>query len=131
MILLDTHIAVWLASDPSRLRSAELATILEPDNEIVVSSVSIWEMRIKWSKQFQSGARKSSVDPQDMLTALRQNDVAIVPLSAEHAAAELRVPLGHRDPFDELLLTIAQEMDGRLLTRDANLRGHPSALHVG
>ena len=130
MILLDTHIAVWLASSYALLRPAELGVILEPDNEIVVSAVSIWEIGIKWSKQYSSGERKGPFDPREMLSALRATNVVVMPLTAEHASAELRVALQHSDPFDVLLLTIAQEMNGRLLTRDADLRGHPLALHA-
>ena len=127
MILLDTHIAVWAASDLALLRPAELAVILEPDNEIVVSAVSIWEMRIKWSKRFRTGERKGPIDPPEMLRALRDMNVVVLPLIAEHASADLRVALDHGDPFDNLLLTIAQELNGRLLTRDADLRDHPLA----
>ena len=131
MILLDTHIAVWLATDPAQLRADEVAAILEPENEILVSAVSIWEMRIKWMKRFQSGARKGPVDPRDLLSALRQMNIVVLPLAAEHASADLQVPLNQGDPFDNLLLTVAQEMGGRLLTRDAAMRGHPLAFHAG
>ena len=130
MILLDTHIAVWLASSHALLRPGELGVILEPDNEIVVSAVSIWEIGIKWSKQYRSGERKGPIDPREMLRALRATNVVVMPLIAEHASAQLRVALQHGDPFDTLLLTVAQELNGRLLTRDADLRGHPLALHA-
>ena len=49
----------------------------------------------------------------------------MLPLTGRHAAAELALPLGHKDPFDELLLVQAQEEGMRLLTRDAKLVGHP------
>ena len=130
MILLDTHIAVWLASNHALLNPAELGVILEPDNEIVVSAVSIWEIGIKWSKQHRSGERKGPIDPREMLRALRATNVVVLALIAEHASAQLRVTLDHSDPFDILLLTVAQELNGRLLTRDADLRGHPLALHA-
>lgn len=130
MILLDTHIALWLASETARLRQNELDIILEPNNEIVVSAVSIWEMRIKWNRLFRSGDRKGPIHPREMLLAIRSMNIVVMPLIAEHASAELGVALKHEDPFDNLLLTIAQEMGGRLLTRDADLRGHPLAFHV-
>lgn len=130
MILLDTHIAVWLASNVSLLRAQELAVILEPENEVVVSAVSIWEMQIKWTKHFRSGARKGPIDPRDMLFALREMRIVVLPLIPEHASARLQVPLDHSDPFDSLLLAIAQEMNGQLLTRDADLRGHPLAYYA-
>ena len=39
--------------------------------------------------------------------------------------------MDHSDPFDELLLTVAQETSRKLLTRDEKLRGHPLAFHPG
>lgn len=52
----------------------------------------------------------------------------LLPLTAGHAAAALVQPLGHKDPFDELLLVQAREERMRLLTRDAKLVGHPFAV---
>ena len=52
-----------------------------------------------------------------------------LPLTAQHAVAVLRQILGYTDPFDEVLLAQAQGEGMRLLTRDAKLAGHPSALH--
>jgi PIN domain nuclease of toxin-antitoxin system len=54
-------------------------------------------------------------------------DWELLPLTARHASAALASPLGHRDPFDELLLVQAQEEGMRLLTRDAKLARHPLA----
>ena len=53
--------------------------------------------------------------------------VQFEPLTPEQAAAALIEPLRHKDPFDALLLTQAQELGVRLLTRDGLLRGHPLA----
>ena len=125
MILLDTHIAVWLASDNAQLRSSELAIILEPDNEIVVSTVSIWEMRIKWSKHFRSGERKGPIHPRDMLVALREINLVILPLTAEHSSAELRVALEHSDPFD---ITLAHTSSAKNRSTEA---AHPGSLGSG
>ncbi len=85
---------------------------------------------IKWLQLFRSGERKGPVHPRDLLLAIREMNVAVMPLTAEHASVELKTALRHGDPFDNLLLTIAQEMNGRLLTRDDDLRGHPLALHA-
>ena len=130
MYLLDTHIAVWLVNNRARLSPGEFAVILDPDNEIVVSSVSIWEIRIKWHSFFSSGERKGPMDPLELLTALQRMDRAVLALEPDHCAAQLHHPLNHDDPFDELLLTIAQEMDCKLLTRDKKIRGHPLAYHA-
>lgn len=129
-LLLDTHIVVWLATDRSRLSAGELAVILDPDNEIAISTVTIWEIRIKWQKYYSSGNPKGPVDPQRLLLALQEMELNVLPLGPDHCAARLDQQLTHGDPFDDLLLTIAQEMDCQLLTRDSQMRGHPMALHA-
>ena len=98
-------------------------------HELSVSSVSIWELRIKWEKRFVSGARKGEASPNDVLDGLRIIGVNIInDLDADLAAKSLTTPMLHNDPFDELLLVIAQERGLRLLTRDQKLAGHPLAL---
>jgi PIN domain nuclease of toxin-antitoxin system len=129
-LLLDTHIAFWLASDYSRLKPGELAAALEPDNDIAVSAASIWELRIKWFKHYRSGERKGPADPLELLVAFKRMNIPVLALSAEHSATGLHHQINHQDPFDELLLTVAQEMGCKLLTRDKNLRGHPLAFHA-
>ena len=130
MLLLDTHIAVWLATDRNQLSMGELAAIIEPNNEIIVSAVSVWELSIKWQKFFRSGERKGPMDPAEFLLALSQMEMPVLSLTAELASAQLRTAAVYGDPFDTMLLIIAQETNARLLTRDDKLRGHPLAYHA-
>jgi PIN domain nuclease of toxin-antitoxin system len=128
-LLLDTHIAIWLAIKRERLSPSEFGCLVDPDNQLAVSAVSIWEARIKWNQFFQSGTRKGPVDPSEMLDLVRALGVTVEPLPAEICASTLATPLAHSDPFDDLLLTVAQETGRKLLTRDEKLRGHPLAFH--
>jgi PIN domain nuclease of toxin-antitoxin system len=85
-------------------------------------------LRIKWEKRFVSGERKGDANPQHVLATLRVMSVPIVDLDGDTVAASLSVPIDHSDPFDELLLIHAQQLQMRLLTRDEKLAGHPLAL---
>ena len=100
------------------------------DAQVVVSAVSIWEMRLKYAKRHHSGGRKSPFDPQRVVEALRDQDVSLLPLREDHAAQALEVPLRHNDPFDELLLAQAQVEGLRFLTIDGQLIDHPLAITV-
>lgn len=113
-----------------RLAPAELAVLVEPENDIAFASAAIWELRIKWEKRFVSGARKGEANPSDVLTYLRDLEMPAIDLTPEIAAASLFEPIAHSDPFDDLLLTVAQETGRKLFTRDAKLRGHPLAYHA-
>lgn len=108
----------------------EVVNILEMDNDLAFSSVSIWELRIKWEKRFVSGQRKGDANPSDVLNYLRRAGIPEIDLTGDLAACELREPMPHSDPFDALLLTIAQETGRKLFTRDTKLRGHPLTFHA-
>lgn len=123
-LLLDTHIAIWLVKDQSLLRPAELDALKSTNNDLFLSTVSIWEMRLKWQSFHISGDRKGPVDPKEALAAFRILELPIVALEAEIAAMPLSHPINHQDPFDELLLVHAQELGLKLFTRDEKLAGH-------
>ena len=124
-LLLDTHIAVWAALSPQMLTAEERAQLTDTSTELVLSAVTVWELRLKWHKLHISGSRKGPLDPAVIVAFARAMDWLLLPLTATHAAASLATGLPHKDPFDELLLVQAQEEGMRVLTRDANLAGHP------
>ena len=98
------------------------------DRPLVLSSVAVWELRLKWHSFHISGERKGPVGPGTMVAFARAIGWSFLPMTAEHASTPLAPPLEHKDPFDELLLVQAQVEGLRLLTRDARLAGHPLAM---
>ncbi|HYZ21090.1 MAG TPA: type II toxin-antitoxin system VapC family toxin [Rhodopila sp.] len=127
-LLLDTHIAVWAALDPDALTSNERRRMASSDALLVLSAVSVWELRLKWHSLHVSGARKGPIAPNDVVAFALAMDWELLSVTARHAVAQLAQPMTHKDPFDELLLVQAQEEGMRLLTRDTKLVGHPLAL---
>lgn len=128
-LLLDTHFAFWVPAQRGFLRDSETA-LLATATELVISSVSLWELRLKWQRLHASGARKGPVDPADLLRTILAGPFRLLALAPEQAVIQLTVPLAHNDPFDELLLAQAQLEGLRLMTRDRQLRDHPLALAV-
>ncbi len=124
-LLLDSHFAFWLALKRDVLKPVEFAILGDPSNDLFVASVAIWELRIKWERRFVSGARKGEASPADVLDSLRIMGVELVDLDGDTAVATLSDPIAHSDPFDELLLVIAQERGMKLFTRDSKMAGHP------
>ncbi len=124
-VLLDTHYVYGLAQSPGTVTDDEVNFLRSYPKRFVVSAVSIWEVRLKWSAFHKSGARKGVASPTDVLRTILGQPVDMLALSAAHAAADLVVPLSHKDPFDELLLAQAQVEGLKLLSRDRQLLGHP------
>lgn len=127
-LLLDTHYLIWLAVDQEKLTSKERRLLSAGGVEPVLSSVALWEARLKWETYHQSGERKGRAPADELLAMAEGAGWAMLPLTAAHAVARLNTPLEHRDPFDELLLVQAQEQGILLLSRDRKLLEHPLVL---
>lgn len=126
-VLLDTHYLIWMIGDTGMLGKAERDLLTDPENQLLVSPVSIWEIRLKWQTLDRNGERKGALSPADAIAFIEDNEIALTDLSGADCAAELATPLAHRDPFDEQLLIHAQCLDAKLLTRDRLLASHPQA----
>lgn len=124
-LLLDTHYVYGLSGSPGTISAREAAFLRSYPLPFVVSSVSIWEIRLKWGTFDGSGKRKGPSDPKRVLEVLTTDFVDILLLTPAHAAVELKMPIGHKDPFDEMLLAQAQAEGLKLLSRDRMLLGHP------
>ncbi len=127
-LLLDTHFLIWLTDEPGRV-TANVRNLLADDaHDIAVSAVSCWEIRLKWQSRNASGRRKLQTSPKSALAAVAFFGFHWLDLTAAIAAVTLDEPISHTDPFDELLLLVAQVDDRRLLTHDNLLKDHPLAL---
>lgn len=129
-ILLDTYYVFMLVAKPASLSESERNLLSDPGNAIYVSAVSIWELRLKSAaiRRRREGAFNMPFSVIQAIQILRLQRVNFVHLSILHAAKKLEEDIGHRDPFDELLLVQAQEEGLSLLTADTELVEHPLAM---
>lgn len=126
-LLIDTHFLSWLALKPKKLDRAEVALMRR--SELLVSTASIIELRIKWVKFARARHRRDDLlDPATALEYVIEKGLELLPLTGEVCATSLDTPLPHDDPFDELLLIHAQYLGIKLLTRDTKLLDHPLAI---
>ena len=124
-LLVDTHILVWLATDHLHLNGRELSAIENEDSTLLLSSVSLWELRTKVRSEVRRGVRMLDLDPSGAIALCARLDIAIAELHSSDTTLALAVEPPHGDPFDEMLLVHAQRLGARLLTRDRKLLGHP------
>jgi PIN domain nuclease of toxin-antitoxin system len=101
---------LWALLQPTKLKP-RARTLIE-QNEVFVSSASIWEISIK------SSLGKLEADPRVVLEALEPAGLRKLSVSGEHAAKVYELPPLHRDPFDRLLLAQALSEPLTLLTDD-------------
>jgi PIN domain nuclease of toxin-antitoxin system len=115
--LLDTQLLLWWAVDPQRLPAGFAESLQNPDQPVMFSVVSLWEVAIKASL----GRPDFQVNALALRQGLRANGFSELPITAEQVIAAQVLPWIHRDPFDRLLVAVSQTEGVPLITADASL----------
>lgn len=118
-LLLDTHALLWWLALHPKLSGKTKGLIDDPENEVMVSIVSFWEIALKvriGKLKADIGAILGIVDEQ-RFTRLAIQDV--------HLQTLLRLPLHHGDPFDHLLIAQAIAEGARFVTGDRIAASYP------
>ena len=116
-LLLDTQLLLWAAGQPERLSPRAKRQLTNPDNELLFSAASIWEITIKAGL----GRDDFRVEPRLFRHALLENGYVELPITSEHAVSVDALPPLHKDPFDRLLVAQALVEGVPLLTADEQL----------
>jgi PIN domain nuclease of toxin-antitoxin system len=114
-LLLDTHLLLWAAGEPRRLSKPARRLIDNPDNELLFSAASLWEVAIKR----RLGREDFKVDARLLRRGLLDNGYSELPIISDHVVATESLPLLHRDPFDRILVAQATVEGVTLLTIDS------------
>lgn len=122
-ILIDTHIAVWAATDDPRLSKKARDLLLDPGNNIYYSSVSTMEISIKRKSKNKKKADELNVTTEEFVKDCEGSGYIELPLKSSHVIAEETLKWGgdgdeHRDPFDRLLLAQAKVEKYGFMTHD-------------
>lgn len=115
--LLDTHTLIWMRlADPRLDRSKWESVFSDPENEILFSKVSLWEIAIKRSlgKLRVEGALEDLARSFQVSAGFRLLD-----LEVSHLSRLETLPHHHGDPFDRLLIAQAMETGATAITDDA------------
>ncbi len=100
--LLDTYYMIWALVDTKKLSARIKDAVVNPDNRIVVSSISFWEVSLKSSLGKLSISGFSAAD---LPGACAATGFEIKSLSPEDASTyRLLQASHHKDPFDRMLI---------------------------
>lgn len=119
LLVLDTHIWIWLLNgNPERL-SADAVTAIEQasrSGQLGVCAISVWEVGMLESK---GRVRFSKACLDWVREALAVPGLRLLPLTPEVAIESSRLPGGlHGDPSDRILAATARILDATLVTQD-------------
>lgn len=125
-LLLDTHLLLWAAGDPEALSEAARSLIEDPQNALLFSAASVWEVAIKKGL----GRSDFRVDPRLLRRGLIDNGYAELAITSEHAVSVDSLPALHKDPFDRLLVAQATTEGILLLTSDSVVARYPGPVRL-
>ena len=102
ILLLDTHILLWAIGKSGELSEKVKHEIKNPDNTVLVSAVSLWEIALKHSL----GKLTVNFDIQEIPRYCERMLFELLPLDPVQALKSPQLPpkINHKDPFDRMLI---------------------------
>lgn len=123
MIILDTHIWIWLVDRNPQLTKdyAEIIRQNESDG-LGISVISCWET----AKLVELGRLKLSIAVEDWIdAALNFPNVRLLDLTPEIAVESTKLPGDfHKDPADQIIVATARVYNAPLMTMDGKIRSY-------
>lgn len=125
MILLDTHILLWLLDNPEKLTKKAKASINKArrQKQLLVSSITVWELSFLIKKQ----RLKLTMDLDSWLNLVyKVGYIKFIPIDNRIAQKSvfLSEPL-HKDPADRIIIATALQNGAKLVTSDKRILKYP------
>ena len=117
-ILLDTHIWLWLVSEPSKIANNLHRALADSTTELWLSPISTWEVLVLANKR----RIRLDRDPGNWV-ATASTPFQEAPLTHEIMVVAHQLRLPQRDPADRFLAATAKVLGLTLATADTKLLG--------
>jgi PIN domain nuclease of toxin-antitoxin system len=115
--LLDTHTFLWAAFSPDKLSAKARKEVRSAENRVCVSTISFWEISLKFSL---GKIELEGCAPDDMPDIAAQMCVEIIQPTPHETASFYQLPkIGHKDPFDRMIIWQAIQQQFVLISKDA------------
>ena len=121
-LLLDTVVFLWFIAGNDRLSEPTQSAVRDPENNVWLSVVSVWEISIKQKTgRLMLPERAWSY----LATARERHGIESLALTESAVAHLAKLPDVHKDPFDRMLVCQAIEHDLLLVTNDPAVCEYP------
>ena len=122
--LLDTHTLIWAITEPQNLSKKARDLIEAPEQRIVVSAVTFWEISLKYALGILT---LENISPENFPIICREMDIEVLPLDPEICATYHKlVGKYHKDPFDRMLIWLAKCQNFDIISKDEIVKMYES-----
>jgi PIN domain nuclease of toxin-antitoxin system len=121
-LLLDTHTFIWFSEDNASLSQTAKASIENIENDVYLSTVSLWEITIK--VQLKKLTLNKTLS--DIFKYIPEHSFEYLDIKPSHLLKLSILDFIHKDPFDRMLVAQAMAEDMVLVTKDENIWQYPS-----
>jgi len=119
-ILIDTQIILWILFEVDRFTEAEKKIITASENQIICSSISLFEISLKYSI---GKLKLCNITPEKLPTLLIENGYLIEEVNYDIFSTFYKLPCDiHKDPFDRILIWQAIKNNFFLMSRDKEIK---------
>lgn len=115
-VLADTHAFLWWLAGDQSLSKAAREVIDNPENSVLVSAASAWEIATKHRLGKLPGA---DIVAGDVGAAIEGHGFQPIAITVAHAERAGRLPGPHRDPFDRMLIAQSLAHDLPLVSNES------------
>ncbi|TGK54193.1 type II toxin-antitoxin system VapC family toxin [Leptospira bouyouniensis] len=118
--LLDTHVLLWTIGDSKQLSKKVSSIIQDQNNQILVSSISLWEISLKYKL---GKLKLSGFKPEDIPKFLEKLNIKVIELNQLDASSYHNLKEDfHRDPFDRMLIWQCISNKLTLISKDSEMK---------
>ena len=115
--LIDSCVLLWLIMDSEKLSPRAQAIIAAPHVDVYASTVSLWELSLKYAR---GKLALEGVEVEDFQEILFESGLALIGLNEQESSSYSRLSAveNHRDPFDRMLIWQAITRGMTLISSD-------------
>lgn len=119
MIILDTHVLLWLAAGDESLGQRAIQTIdaANHDNQLALSAISFWEIALLQKK----GRIALKEDIPTWRIGWLKRGLQEIPMNGDIVIHSTALTSFHPDPADRFIVSTAILSQGQLLTADGKI----------
>ena len=116
-IFIDTNILLYILFDDSKLSAREIEILQDESNEVIVSSISLFEISLKYSI---NKLQLNNVTPEKIPDLLLKSGYSIEDIDYVTFSTYYKLPTEtHKDPFDRILIWESIRKGYYLLSKDS------------